>query len=115
MTQEHIEPQATNDETKVDEQSRPQAIVSGELLEVATAVRDALDAWVSRMAGAGGTGRSATIVARMATARAVADLRGVQAPESEDASASTVAEYLRRARSTLSNAAHDIERNSYSL
>jgi hypothetical protein len=89
--------------------------VSGEPLRVATSVRDAIDGWVTRMAATGGAGRGATMAARMATARAMADLRGLELSDPKDSEAAPVVEYLRRAKSTLSNAAQDIERNRYSL
>jgi hypothetical protein len=48
----------------------------------------------------------------MSTARAIAELRGIHFAEGAD---EAVVEYLRRSRSVLSQAAHDIERNRYSL
>jgi hypothetical protein len=73
-----------------------------------------MESWVGRLAGAGGAGRSATSIARIETAKAIAELRNLTvAEDSEDGA--LVAGYLRRCRSLLSQAAHDIERNRYSL
>jgi hypothetical protein len=115
MTQERPDTTPDVQEAENIEAKAPEPTVSGELLDIATAVRDTLDAWVQRMAGTAAAGRSATVAARMATARAIADLRGLQAPDSDEPNAGEVVEYLRRARSTLANAARDIERNRYSL
>jgi ribosomal protein S9 len=97
-----------------DEPAQDQAVPQ-ELLDPANAARAVVEAWVGRIAATGGGGRSATTVARMATARAIADMRHIQAPESADSHAPAVADYIRRSRSMLTNAAHEIERNRYSL
>jgi hypothetical protein len=89
--------------------------VTDEELETAKRVRDCMDGWVKRMAGAAGTGRSATTVARMATAKAIAELRNFTIADGSTDADEAVSAYLRRSRSILSQAAKDIERNRYSL
>jgi hypothetical protein len=89
--------------------------LSEDVLAVAQRIREAMDGWVGRMAGAAGAGRGATSVARMATARAIAELRNVSLPSDSEPGSLPVADYLRRSRSVLTNAAHEIERNRYSF
>ncbi|HET9319289.1 MAG TPA: hypothetical protein VFO27_05925 [Bryobacteraceae bacterium] len=89
--------------------------MNDETLALANRIRESMESWVTRMAGSAGAGRSATSVARMATARAIADLRNVPAVEGDGEDSALVADYLRRSRSLLTQAAHDIERNRYSL
>jgi hypothetical protein len=70
----------------------------------------ALEAWRVRMNDAG-SGRGATIVARMATARAASELRRlVVGDEAGDG-----ADYARQAAAAVNRAAREIERNRYSL
>jgi hypothetical protein len=89
--------------------------VSEAAQETALHVRECIERWVTQMAGSAGSGRSATTVARMATAKAIAELRGVTLEAEGDEADQAIAEYLRRSRSMLNQAAHDIERNRYSL
>jgi hypothetical protein len=104
--------ETAGDETPTRE-SLPE--LSEDLLELARAVRTALDGWVTRMGATVSAGRAATTVARMATARAIAELRHLAVADAADPAAAPVAEYLRRARTTVTQAAHEIERNRYSL
>jgi hypothetical protein len=87
--------------------------LSEEARTPARRVRDILQDWSTRIAATGGAGRGATITARMASARALAELRRVQIPELPDIA--PVRDYLGRAISAVTQAAHDIERNRYSL
>jgi hypothetical protein len=83
--------------------------------ELAGSVHECLEDWVRRMSGAVLSGRSATTVARMATARALAELRRLGSGAKREASAARSDEYLRRAVSMLTSASREIERNRYSL
>ncbi len=87
--------------------------LSEEARQPARQVRDVVKSWAERVVATGGAGRGATTAARMATARALAELRRVQLPQLPDIE--PVHEYLRRATSAMSQAAHDIERNRYTL
>jgi hypothetical protein len=89
--------------------------VTDEELEAAKRIRDCMGGWVTRMAGSAAAGRSATTVARMATAKAIAELRNIKVAEGATEGNEAVFAYLRRSRSILSQAAQDIERNRYSL
>jgi len=77
--------------------------------------RAALESWRARMNEAAGGGRSPTTIARMATARAVAELRRLKSQNQAEWGAGDAAEYLRRAGAAVDRAAHEIERNRYSL
>jgi hypothetical protein len=101
--------------TELDPKTEPQPLVDGEALAVAVRIRETMDAWVGRMAAAGGAGRGATSIARMATARALAELRAISAVDGDGAAEALVAGYLRRSRALVAQAAQDIERNRYSL
>lgn len=113
MMQETPEP-----EPPVVDEAR-QARAEPEALALARRVRAILESWSVRMTAAT-SGRNATTVARMATARASAELRQCTLPRSGDdgedaALREAVAGYLRRATAAVSRAAHEIERNRYSL
>ncbi len=95
------------------EPEEPAFDLSEEAREPARRVRDVLQEWSGRIAATGGAGRGATITARMASARALAELRRLQLPELPDIE--PVRQYLRRATEAVTQAAHDIERNRYSL
>lgn len=106
---------------------RPEAAGNGEpsgpdaeLVELAREVRAALESWSARMAGAVSAGRGATTVARMVTARSAAELRRFSLPpaaggQPESELRAAAAEYLRRVKAAVDRAAHQIERNRYSL
>lgn len=88
----------------------------------AAEVKAALDSWQERIVQAVQSGRGATSAARMATARSAAELRRITLPEppasEEGTGASLYAlaeEYARRAGATVSQAAHEIERNRYTV
>jgi hypothetical protein len=98
--------------------------VSGDAPEVRTVIQRAagvLQAWSIRMTQAAISGRSATTGARMATARAVAEVRQIALPpQTGDGSVGgelrqSAEAYLKRLKSTLTRAAHEVERNRYSL
>jgi hypothetical protein len=92
-----------------------------ELRAFAQHARGILESWSARMTEAVLAGRGATKVARMATARAIAELRKLDLPptiENDAASAvmrTAIEAYLKRLNSTLGRAAHEVERNRYSL
>jgi hypothetical protein len=88
---------------------------TSEIPPLVAPTRSALDAWRARMIDAVSSGRAATTVARMATARAVAELRRLPPPDQTMAGATEAAEYTRRAIAAVTRAAHEIERNRYSL
>jgi hypothetical protein len=94
------------DDTERDGASAAQAGVS-HLIEQTHA---ALEAWRVRMNDAG-SGRGATITARMATARAASELRRLVVGDE----AGEGAGYARRAAAAVNRAAREIERNRYSL
>jgi len=95
--------------------SNPSLDLSEETQALARRIRESMESWVGRMAGSAGAGRSATSVARMATARTISELRGLALGGGVSEAETAVADYLRRSRSLLTQAAHDIERNRYSL
>jgi ribosomal protein S9 len=95
------------------EPQEPPHDLSEEARAPARRVRDVLQDWAGRITATGGAGRGATMAARMATARALADLRHVQLPDLADIA--PVRDYLHHATSAVSQAARDIERNRYSL
>jgi hypothetical protein len=92
-----------------------------ELRKVAARADAVINAWSLRMTEAAVAGRSATTVARMATARASAELRKIDLrPQVEGGPAAgdlhgTIQAYLKRLTATLARAAHEVERNRYSL
>jgi hypothetical protein len=104
----------TPDETNADFQRGDHAEPHPDPLYEMT--RSALDAWRTRMQEAVVSGRAATTVARMATARVTAELRRIESGQSGRSTGKGPAvEYLRRATAVVSRAAHEIERNRYSL
>lgn len=86
------------------------------VLARAVEIKRLLDLWQVRLIDAVRSGRAATSVARMGTARSLAELRHLpQPPKGEDERAGLVAGFQRQVLATVQNAAHEIERNRYTL
>jgi hypothetical protein len=100
-------------------ESPSKSLEDAALLERAAQVHAVLEAWSLRLVDAVRSGRAATANARMATARTVAELRRLATPSSQRGGsedlAQLVADYLRQVTNSVSNAAHEIERNHYTL
>ncbi|HVC30691.1 MAG TPA: hypothetical protein VND24_05850 [Steroidobacteraceae bacterium] len=104
--------------------AQPLSAEDADLHERAAQVHAAVETWSGRLVDAVRGGRSATSAARMATARTAAELRRLATPsvhpgqpsaDGNEGLSSLVADYLRQATNAVSNAAHEIERNRYSL